>query len=116
MENKLKSFGTCAYCGEESDRLFEPPLLEPDDWREVEDRGRSGVWWHVPGQAFGGMELFHEIFAGEGRYLRPHESPGDPVCWKCFDGMLWPATRRYCVNKPAQIKFNGQKRPEWIGE
>ena len=115
MENKIKPPGTCAYCEEKSNRLFEPPLLKPDDWQvEVEDRGGACLWWHVPGQAFPGKDQFHTLLVDGQEYLRPYETPDEPICWECFDGAVWPAARNFCVNLPAQIKFNGYKKPEWV--
>ncbi len=52
MENELKEPGICAYCEEQSDRLFEPPLIQPDNWSEVEVRGGHGGCLYVPGRPF----------------------------------------------------------------
>ncbi len=115
MENKLKEPGTCAYCGEQSDRLFEPPLLEPDSWSEIDYDIATGVLWHVPGSAYPGRGTFDVVVVGDTNYLRPYESPDQPICWLCFSGQLPPSWLHYCVNKPSQIRFNGYKQPEWIG-
>lgn len=115
MKNEIQEPGVCAYCGEESDRLFEPPLLEPDNWRDVSCSMTDGAKWIVPGSAYPGPELFNTVARNEtASYLRPYESPDEPVCWECFDGLLPPSMRPYCVNLPAQIKFNGYKKPEWV--
>ncbi len=115
MENELKEPGICAYCEEQSDRLFEPPLIQPDNWSEVEVRGGHGAWWGVPGRPYRHKDLFHIVEVGGVNYLRPYETPDEPICWGCFDGHVSPSWLSYCVNKPTQIQFNGWKQPEWVG-
>ncbi len=116
MENKQQA-GTCAYCREESDRLFTPPLITPPDWQAVElDRGYpTSAWWHVPGEGYSGLDLFDIVVVDGMRYLRPYETPDKPICWQCWSGQVSPAELEFVVNKPIEIQFNGWRLPTWIG-
>jgi len=120
MENKQQS-GICAYCKEESDRLFTPPLIAPPDWGKVTereiDRDGTWAWWRCPvdDRSYSGKELFEIITLEDGtEYLRPYESPNEPICWECFCGQLWPALQRYTMNWPPQFKRDGWKMAEWV--
>ena len=113
MENKQMA-GTCAYCGEESDRLFMPPLIDPGDWNWVRIEG-SSAWWRPAGQAYPGQNLYDVVTEPGGQYLKPFETPDEPICWECFNGHVTPSERVFVVNKPSQIKFNGWRAPEWLG-
>lgn len=112
MINKMMS-GVCAYCGEESDRLFDSPLLVPDNWNEVEIEG-DHARWRVPRDHPHGKDQFDVVAFGSLRYLRPYEAPAERICWECFDGMMPPDYHPFCVNAPVEIKFNGWLPAEWV--
>ena len=112
MEN-LRRAGKCAYCGDEPDRLFDPPWLQPPDWYEVEEHRPGYAWWHVPGQGYPGKDLYRVVEKNNQRYLRGYETPDEPICWLCFDGHTPPAERDYLVNRPVEIQFNGWEQPSW---
>lgn len=112
MENKQQS-GICAYCNAESDRLFDPPLIAPPDWDKVRRDG-ADAWWRVPGEAYQGENLYDVITNDEGEFLKPYETPDEPICWQCFNGHVSPRELVFVVNKPPQIKFNGWRFPEWL--
>jgi len=112
MENKKLS-GTCAYCGEESDRLFSPPLISPPDWEKVRVTG-ADAWWRCPGEGYPGENLYDVVTNAEGEFLKPYETPDEPICWECFNGHVSPRELVFVVNKPPQIKFNGWQFPEWV--
>lgn len=112
MEN-TKQTGTCAACGEESDRLFMPPLISPPDWGKVVIRGLYAEWY-PPNQSYPGKNLYDIVRDIGGEYLKPYETPDEPICWECFNGHVSPGELVFVVNKPAQIKFNGWQAPEWV--
>ena len=112
MENK-KLLGNCACCGDESDRLFSPPLISPPDWEKVRVTG-ADAWWRCPGEGYPGENLYDVITNAEGKFLKPYETPDDPICWECFNGHVSPRELVFVVNKPLQIKFNGWQSPEWV--
>ena len=93
--------------------MFEPPLLEPDNWDDVERRDDDMAWWIVPNSAYRGKELFDVVSTGGKNYLRPYETPDEPICWQCFNGHVSPCELVFCVNKPYEIRFNGWKDPIW---
>lgn len=117
MENKRMT-GTCDYCGEQTDRLYNPPLLSVPV-SELRDSGGpilegDTIWWHAPGSAYGGKEPF-EVIAIEGIEvtLRPPETSDRPVCWLCYAGALWPALFQWVANKPDEFEFRGYHDPTW---
>ena len=112
MENTRQT-GTCAACGEESDRLFMPPLIDPQDWSKVRRDGLD-AWWRCPGEGYPGENLYDIITDVGGEYLKPYETPDEPICWECFNGHVSPRELVFVVNKPLQIKFNGWLAPEWV--
>lgn len=111
MNNKRHS-GTCAYCGDESERLFEPPLILPPNWNDVQ-RDRM-AWWHCPGQAYPGKDLYDIVIRDGIEYLKPYETPDESICWHCFNGQVFPAALLFVVNKPIEIQFNGWLEPTWL--
>lgn len=114
MNNKRHS-GICAYCDEESDRLFSPPLILPPNWDDVEQsRTEDSAWWHCPGQAYPGKDLYDIVIVDSVEYLKPCETPDESICWKCFNGHVLPAAIQYVVNKPIEIQFNGWLEPTWL--
>jgi hypothetical protein len=113
MEN-IQSSGECAYCGEESDRLFEPPIIQPVNWSDVEIQG-DDAWWICPKGAYRGKDLYDVICTDWGEFLRPYETPDEPICWLCYAGHTGPSLIDFCINAPKQVKFNGWHDPEWLG-
>lgn len=105
--------GTCAYCDEESDRLFEPPLLDPY-WPDVEQNNTNSYLWHAPGSGYPGKSLYNGVMVNERQYLRPYETPDQPVCWECYAGHICPAEAKYLANKPKEFRLNGWKKPVWL--
>ena len=111
MENERRS-GECSSCYEESDRLFDSPLLNPDDWSKVEIDGDWAKWVNTD-CAYKGVDFYDVVLVDGEQYLRGYECPDKPICWLCFNGSVSPCDLRCCVNKPSQIVFNGWKDPIW---
>lgn len=118
MENKRKS-GICVHCEEQSDRLFDAPLLsvpmyklrDAEGWIE----GGETIWWHAPGSFYPGREPFEVIEDDDGTVtLLPPETSNEPMCWTCWNGRLWPALHRWVANKPVEFELSEYKDPVWI--
>jgi len=107
---------TCPYCGAEVDRVLEPPIVRvPRAQLPTYDDGDDRVLWHAPGQAFPGGDWYDVLRADDAAvYARPWECSNDPLCVRCWAGSVIPAIEHYLDNKPAQLRLNGWRAPEWI--
>lgn len=114
MDNQQQK-GKCKYCGEESDRLFNLPLINPPDWDQVLLIGID-AHWRCSDQAIRGANIYDIITIDENRYLKPYETPDEPICWQCFAGHVNPCELEHVVNRPADIIFNGYAAPTWKGK
>lgn len=107
----------CRNCEEETDRLIESPKLlilsGTNQCRYRPDEGELD--WHAPGQGYPGTHRFTVLEVRlDGYIARPEDACDQPMCAACWAGQLWPALFPYLTNKPADLRLNGWRPPEWI--
>jgi hypothetical protein len=105
----------CPLCGESFPVLHAPPLVViPRSFVPGYEDGDGQVEWHVPGQGFPGKETFIVHKELEDELVAEHwENAGEPICWRCWAGHVWPALALHLHNKPRQLQLNGYRKPEW---
>lgn len=107
------STGVCEQCKKNSDRLFEPPIIQPPDWDAVEIHGDQ-CKWQPPGTGI--QKNYNLIFVDQVQYLRPWDCPNDPICWTCYAGVTSPREQMFLINEPAEIGLHGYHAPSWKGK